>query len=345
MGRAEELFHKLLDDKEPAIDDFIASRKAEELYLDFKRSSTNGSGTKLDQNNRNNLAKAISGFGNSEGGIVIWGVDCSIDIDGADVAKNKVYIENPTRFASWLNSVVSGCTIPPHANVRNEPILAADNQGFVITLIPKSNNTPHQVVKKLQYYIRAGSDFVPTPHDVLAGMFGRRPQPHIIPQFMVNPLQIYKDTISIQIGIMLKNLGPGIASDLFITCMIRDFIGDNCKIEFERNDSENWYGNFSLGIHLSLITKTDIKLPPDAFLVPITLHISMIPPINKDLSIKATIGCSNGRSYNFDFSNSAEKLQELHQECISKHRAGKLAGLEHEYYRKIINSNFENFID
>ncbi len=39
MERAEELFNKILAEGEIAIDNFILSRKAEELFLDFKRSS------------------------------------------------------------------------------------------------------------------------------------------------------------------------------------------------------------------------------------------------------------------------------------------------------------------
>ena len=140
---------------------------------------------------------------------------------------------------------------------------------------------------------------------------------------------------------MLKNLGPGIASDVFITCMIWDGIGENCRIEFDRNESENWYGNFSLGMHLNLISKADLKLPPDAFWVPIMLNITIAPPINKKLSIKATVGCSNGRSYNFSFDNSPEKIQRLYEECIQKYSKGELEGLEYEYTNKILNSNFE----
>jgi len=341
MERAEEFFNKILAEGEIAIDNFILSRKAEELFLDFKRSSDNGSGDKLSQTDRNNLAKAISGFGNSEGGIIIWGIDCSRDIDGADVARMKVYIENPIRFASWLNNAVSGCTIPPHQNVRNEPISIGNDNGYVITYIPKSNNTPHQMIGKLQYYIRAGSDFVPTPHDVLAGMFGKRPQPHIIHQFLVSPIEVNQDSISLHVGIMLKNLGPGIASDVFLTCMIWHGIGDNCKLEFDRSDPEIWYGNFSLGMHLSLISKSDLKLPPDAFWVPVTLHITIAPPINKKLSIEATVGCNNGRSYNFSFENTPDKIQELYEECMQKYDNNELEGLEYEYANKILNSNFE----
>ena len=341
MGRAEELFDRILKEGETAINNFILSQKAEELFLDFKRSSDNGSGNRLNQIDRNNLAKAISGFGNSEGGIIVWGIDCSRDVDGFDAAKAKIFIENPERFAGWLNSAISGCTIPPHQSVRNEPIVLKDKKGCVITLIPKSNNTPHQTVGELRYYIRAGSSFVPTPHDVLAGMFGRRPQPHIIHQFLIGPLKVNQNYITIDVGFLLKNLGPGIASDIFFTSMIWGGIGDNCKLEFDRPDTEKWHGNFSLGIHLSLISKPDFKLPPDAFWVPTTLHITIAPPMNKNLSIKATIGCSSGRSYNFSFENTPEKIQELYNECMQKHSSGKIEEIKREFVDRLLNTDYQ----
>ena len=66
----------------------------------------------------------------------------------------------------------------PHPMVRHQPISTTSDQGFVVTYIAKSYDAPHQSLKpSLQYYIRAGSDFVPTPHAVLAGLFGRRRQP------------------------------------------------------------------------------------------------------------------------------------------------------------------------
>ena len=343
MGRAEELFEKILKKKEQAIEDFILNRKSEELFLDFKRSSDNGDSNKLSQNDRNNLAKAISGFGNSEGGVIVWGVDCSLDSDGADVAKTKIYIENPQRYTSWLNSAISGCTIPPHQGVKNEFILSSENQGFVITLIPKSNNTPHQMVGKLHYYIRAGSDFVPTPHDVLAGMFGRRPQPHICHQFLISPIEVYKETILAKIGIMLRNIGPGLASDVFLNCSFLDFPGKNCSIEFEQNDQNNWYGSFSLGRFLSLVSKSDLKLPPDAFWTPVTIHIKIAPQITNNLKINGVIGSSNGRSYTFEIGNTKEKLQEIYDECIWKYNQGKLDDLKDHYTEEIINSNYKGF--
>jgi hypothetical protein len=76
MGRAEDLFKRLCDLGETAIDELFYDRQSEELFLDFKRSANGGKGQRLHQDDRKNLAKAISGFGNSEGGVIVWGVDC-----------------------------------------------------------------------------------------------------------------------------------------------------------------------------------------------------------------------------------------------------------------------------
>src|ERR1035437_3538235 len=146
MDRAEEIFNRIVEKGEAAIDDFILTRTSEELFLDFKRSSDNGSGRSLSSTDRNNLAKAISGFGNSEGGVIVWGVDCSNDASNADVAKAKVPLTDAKRFQSWLEGSISGCTIPPHSGVRNTTVLSEKSQaGFVATYIPKSDHAPHQM--------------------------------------------------------------------------------------------------------------------------------------------------------------------------------------------------------
>ena len=89
MGRAEDLFKRLSDGGETEIDRLIVDRQSEELFLDFKRSADDGRGNRLHDNDRTNLAKAISGFGNSEGGVIVWGVDCRNQDNRGDVARAK----------------------------------------------------------------------------------------------------------------------------------------------------------------------------------------------------------------------------------------------------------------
>src|SRR5262249_47577754 len=137
MSRAEDLFEKLSAEGEEAIEEFFLSRQSEELFLDFKRSGDQGTGRSLHQDDLNNLAKAISGFANSEGGVVVWGIDCN-DKDGTgDFPKARVPIQMPHRYVSRLEGSVSGRTIPPHPGVRHIAIESKANpdEGFVVTYI------------------------------------------------------------------------------------------------------------------------------------------------------------------------------------------------------------------
>ena len=103
MSRAEDIFQKLIYFGEDAIDEFIINQQTEELFLDFKQAVSVGKNfVTLHRDDRKNLSKAISGFGNSEGGVIIWGVDCARDNEIGDVAKAKVKVKNVHRFLSWL---------------------------------------------------------------------------------------------------------------------------------------------------------------------------------------------------------------------------------------------------
>ena len=76
INRATDLFERFVERGETTIDEFISEEISEELFVDYKRVTKEGASPMLEQPDRENFARAISGFGNSEGGIVIWGVDC-----------------------------------------------------------------------------------------------------------------------------------------------------------------------------------------------------------------------------------------------------------------------------
>jgi hypothetical protein len=82
MGRAEELFNRICDGGIAEVLRMISAPVVEELFLDYKQSSTILPSRKLSDEDRKNLAKAIAGFANSEGGVIVWGVDCRHTADG-----------------------------------------------------------------------------------------------------------------------------------------------------------------------------------------------------------------------------------------------------------------------
>lgn len=295
MSRSEDLFGRIQSDGPAAIDELIANRTSEELFLDFKRSSDNGAGLRLSDTDLKNLAKSISGFGNSSGGLLIWGVDCSPDAGGADIARAKVPLVDAARFRAWLENAVSGRTTPPHQGVEHHTVLCGDGAGgFVATHIPQSNHAPHQTVGNQQYYIRAGSSFVAAPHAVLAGMFGRRPLPNAYHNYAIPPAQWADGRIVLNLGFMMHNEGPGIAEDLFATMDVKSLYGSNCRLKIEGVDTTDWRYNWSFGRYLSIISKGGLKLPPGGFVQPFIIACSFAPPFDRPLLIDGYAGASAG---------------------------------------------------
>jgi len=83
------------------IDEFLEIGQQEHLHLDFKTVNK----TQMDRDDRKNLAKCISGFANSDGGVIVWGIEARKNEDGVDCAKNKRPIENIQQFLSRLNTL------------------------------------------------------------------------------------------------------------------------------------------------------------------------------------------------------------------------------------------------
>lgn len=317
MDRAIELFNRIKLEGPSGIQAFIADRQMEELFLDFKRSSNDGTAAQLSANDRKNLSKAISGFGNSEGGIIVWGVDCSPGADGADVAHTPVMIENPVRFASLLQRATSGCTLPPHTTVEHTPIQADADRGFVVTLIPKSDSAPHRSVATQHYYIRAGSDFMPTPHDVLAGMFGRRPQAHVFPHFALAVPAAIQGGIKISFGFMVHNKGPGVASDIFAICRCESFPSDSSEVHFEVPD-RRWEGTQErLFGQLTLISPVGYRLPPGANAQPMIVHVTLVPPFAEGLRLFIRAGASGSPIYDMTIEQPLEVIRQRTQQLMT----------------------------
>ena len=120
MGRAEELFRRIKSGGANEIDRMVAEPVVEELFLDYKLAATVAPFTKLDPSvsgaafetvlagYSKNFSKAIAGFANSEGGIVIWGVDCRQNPPYGDIPTDKYPISDPVAFKTLLDNAISG---------------------------------------------------------------------------------------------------------------------------------------------------------------------------------------------------------------------------------------------
>lgn len=327
MDRGKEIYDRIILDGMNAIKGFIADRASEELFIDFKVSRDYGKSGRLSDDDRNNLAKAISGFSNSAGGVIIWGVDCRNIPETGDVAQMLKPIDNPQKFKSLIEGAISGSTQPPNGGVVNQVIFDEGKikKGYVVTYIPKSDLPPHQSLRHKKYYIRAGSDFVPTPHEVLAGMFGKRPNAHVMPQYVANYVKT-SSGIELQIGVMILNAGPGVATDVFASISIELHpadIGEVCQVRLDFPNKENMdiWGQFGF-IH-NIICKPEFRMPPDLRIIPFEIKLLLVPPFHRPFKISGKIGANNAKGYRYSIEILESGLTKLQEKISEFEMSGK----------------------
>lgn len=159
--------------------DYIARNQEEHLYLDFKLVK-DASFASLDD--KRNLARALSGFANSSGGLIIWGVEARKNNGGVDCATALKEIDRVALLLSRLNELTGDGVDPTVQGVRHRIIPGTGGgKGFAVSLIPESDTGPH--MSKLgedRYYKRSGDSFYKMEHYDIADMFSRRRKPNLV---------------------------------------------------------------------------------------------------------------------------------------------------------------------
>jgi hypothetical protein len=286
MGRAEDLYSQIntIDD----VHKIVADATSEDLFLEFKNVTGMGVCGKFQDADRNNFAKAISGFGNSEGGVIVWGIDCRNTPKG-DVARKECPIQMPARFLSYLEGAVSGCTVPAHQGVLHKEIHNDDGTGFVITLISKSFLRPHQCLRDLHYYMRAGSSFLPVPHGILSGMFGSASPPEIFCMWLTAPIAAPIQSVSTSFSFMLCQTGPGVCSNVYSTIELWT-PGPNCEISAEPQNDPRWAIQKGFDSMWVFALKNEYRLMPHAATPLLHVRAILQPPFTSSFSYRFYFG-------------------------------------------------------
>src|SRR6266849_944331 len=156
-----------------AIDSFIVDHHEESLHLDFKTVDP-----QLSRDDRRNLAEAISGFANAEGGLIVWGVDARPNTQGIDAAMGKKEISPLSLFLSKLNRYTGDAVTPILDGVNHRRLITQADRGFAVTLVPASDAGPHMAKLGVdRYFKRSGSQFLRMEHFEVEDLFGRRKRP------------------------------------------------------------------------------------------------------------------------------------------------------------------------
>jgi len=148
----------------------------ERVHVDFKEKS-DPRDPRLSKHDQKNLAKAVSGFANTSGGVLLWGME--------DRTLAPRPIQQAPEFVRKLLDLAPEAADPRVPGIDGtciESDSGAGGVGFALIYIPESTLPPHRVALsqegiKDRYFIRTGSSFVVAAHAQLADMFGRRPRP------------------------------------------------------------------------------------------------------------------------------------------------------------------------
>lgn len=167
-------FFERIDEKK--IREFIRDKQEEHLTLEFK---TVSKADLTDKQDKKNFAKTLSGFANSSGGIIVWGVEAK-KIQGIDCACGVKEIMPLSQFVSRLNQLTGELVHPLVEGVAHRKVTISGDKGFVVTLVPESDAGPHMAMGfEGRHYKRSGESFYPMEHYDIEDMFGRRKKPKL----------------------------------------------------------------------------------------------------------------------------------------------------------------------
>ncbi|PSR36797.1 MAG: hypothetical protein C7B44_07155 [Sulfobacillus thermosulfidooxidans] len=156
--------------------DLIKNHMRESVILEYKEVPTDYRDGKF----RTTVSRTVSGFANSAGGVVVWGVRTGQG-NNKDTPTSVPGVSDPETFVQWLNSVIPNAVQPAcitHTEVISRTELTPP---IVVTYIPASDLPPHQAVLETNkpYYTRLDGQFKVMEHHMLEDMFGRRRRPSL----------------------------------------------------------------------------------------------------------------------------------------------------------------------
>jgi hypothetical protein len=179
----------------------------ERVHFDFKQKADRRTSVLADTDKKN-LSKATSGFANSGGGVLIWGVD---DDGGAKpIADAKTFLNTLLQLSFQVTE--------PSVIGIDGAVIQADSSagdGFVLLYIPESDSGPHRAVLSItevngHYFVRSGSSFTKASHVQLEDMFGRRPKPKL-KCILELGCRVYDANYDIWALVQIINEGRGLA--------------------------------------------------------------------------------------------------------------------------------------
>ncbi len=159
--------------------------------------------------------------------------------------------------------------------------------------------------------MRAGSSFIPVPHSVLLGLFGRRAASPIFHMWAVEPPVRNPANAAFSakctVGIMLSSHGPGVVRDLFLNVYAEAPAGGS-SIVYEFLDPKRWECH-TFANRAYAVSADGYKLAPEVMAMPIKLHITLQPPFAGDWNLVVLYGHAESPTSRFQCSSRRDEIE------------------------------------
>ncbi len=196
----------------------IDDGESEGLHLECKAPTV----PRVTRDLRVHLAKAASGFGNTAGGVVIWGISTTRHgHSGLDILSQLEPVGSCARFDREIRRALPTVTTPAMVSAQTKVIKRrkSDTRGVVVAHIPRTQGDPLQSTQDNLFYFRTGDQFSVAPYEMIKRLFSATATPDLKPLF-VSRLTSLEEHGSWKLPIGVENLSSAVARDAVISVMI-----------------------------------------------------------------------------------------------------------------------------
>ena len=202
------------------VERLIDTGAVEDQYLECKAPGS----PELNPGTRAQLSEAASGFANSGGGIIIWGVSTDKHLaSNLDVLTQMEPIGRVSRFAQQVDRALLGATVPQVGSPPSRVIHRSkgDSKGVLLTYVPPTPGDPVQALNDRKFYIRVGDEFREMPYETLKRMFAGAEGPLLKPLFDERLVKCDDKGIW-QVPFALYNKSSAVARDTHVSILVQN---------------------------------------------------------------------------------------------------------------------------
>jgi hypothetical protein len=203
------------------IETWVRERAIESVHLEFKPGTGMNAAAIEDA-----LSKAASGFANTEGGVLVFGLDARRGADGIDCVQGLRSAPDARALGETLRRLAREAASPPVVLHVRDVLEGAGPAGAVAVFVPGSDVGPHRAVRgtrKEHYLWRSEAGFSIIPHPILAAMFGRTTPPRLQLRLRRLPAANPDDS---QLDVSVANLGRGVARRVLLRLHLSSIGGE-----------------------------------------------------------------------------------------------------------------------